>query len=80
VNIWREIERDRAGLVEEDTQTGACELLIKWKAMTDEERKEMSVRAKQCFLERFEIHQTTSGLTSLIAGLETGPIPRYIQG
>jgi glycosyltransferase involved in cell wall biosynthesis len=80
VNIWREIEQDRAGFVADDTAEGTRELLRKWIAMSNAERSEMSVRAKRSFFQRFEIHKTTEGLTSLFAGLETGPVPRYVQG
>jgi glycosyltransferase involved in cell wall biosynthesis len=80
VNIWREVEQEGAGLVAEDTEEGACELLQTWLALSEEARRTMAANARRCFIRRFEIHQTTAALTSLFAGLEAGPLPRYVQG
>ncbi len=57
VNIWREIAADGAGLVANDDLNGTTQLLQKWLAMSPNEQQTMQEKAKQCFSERFEIHQ-----------------------
>ncbi|SRR5579875_747262 len=55
VNIWREIQSDRAGLVEPDTVDGTSRLLERWLAVSEEEKQEMRLLAGQCFLRRFDM-------------------------
>ena len=55
VNIWREIDRDGAGLVEPDTLPGTARLLERWLALDPAARAAMSTRALACFRQRFEI-------------------------
>lgn len=50
VNIWREIARCGAGLVETDTTAGAVALLNRWLGLSDRERTEMRLLARDCFL------------------------------
>jgi len=65
VNIWREIAADGAGLVANDNLSGTIELLQKWLAMSPDEQQTMQQKAKQCFIERFEIHKTAQCLLEL---------------
>lgn len=55
VNIWREILAAKGGIVEPDTQEGTDRLLNKWFELTESERLEMSVNARKCFMENFDI-------------------------
>ena len=55
VNIWREIEQDQAGFVDEDDEPGTARLLERWLALPGEERKAMRIRAKRCFQSRYEV-------------------------
>ena len=55
VNIWREIDEDNAGFVENDDLEGTYALLTRWNALSDDERREMREKARHCFLEHFEI-------------------------
>lgn len=57
VNIYKEVLVSKAGWVEDDDLEGAIKLLEQWKSMSEVERQEMSVRAKRCFAEHFDIHQ-----------------------
>lgn len=66
VNIWREIESDGAGLVDDDTVAGATRLLEKWLDMTHEERQDMRAKAQLCFRERFEIHKAALSLINVL--------------
>lgn len=68
VNIWREIERCGAGLVEGDTVAGATSLLDRWINLSDSDRAEMRWRAQACFLENFEARGAALGFVESIAG------------
>lgn len=68
VNIWREIEKDNAGIVGEDSLAGTCSLLSAWMEMTDEQRRAMRMRAAECFRQRFEIHQAAASLITALEG------------
>ena len=66
VNIWREIESDDAGLVMHDDLEGTTELLKKWISLPYNKRNVMKKNAKQCFLERFEIHKAAQSLIDVL--------------
>jgi glycosyltransferase involved in cell wall biosynthesis len=68
VNIWREIERCGAGLVEGDTAAGATSLLHRWMDLSDSDRAEMRQRARACFLDNFEARNAALGFVASIAG------------
>lgn len=55
VNIWREVERYGAGLVEDDTVEGTARALRQWLRLTPEQCRHMSHQARRCFAECFEI-------------------------
>lgn len=62
VNIWREIVEDGAGFAEADTVDGAARLLEKWMAA---DRIAMCKRAKECYIQRFDIRRTAAGLAAI---------------
>lgn len=67
VNIWREIEEDGAGFVEDDTAEGVGRLLTRWLEPGSEERRmEMSARAKTCFQTRFEAQKAGEAFIRLL--------------
>jgi len=66
VNIWREIVVDGGGLAETDDVSGICRLLERWSGVEPEQRVSMRDRARQCFLSRFDIAQTSSNLFSAL--------------
>ncbi len=55
VNIWREIERDGAGLVAEDDAAGTLALLQRWLHLPPQAQRQMRTNARRCFAELFEI-------------------------
>jgi glycosyltransferase involved in cell wall biosynthesis len=67
VNIWREIERDGAGLVSPDDLPGTMNLLLRWSQMPEAEKNAMRQRARECFLNRFEIQKAASALINAIS-------------
>jgi glycosyltransferase involved in cell wall biosynthesis len=67
VNIWREIERDGAGLVSPDDLPGTMNLLLRWSQMAEAEKSAMRQCAKECFLNRFEIQKVGSALINAIS-------------
>jgi glycosyltransferase involved in cell wall biosynthesis len=68
VNIWREIERCGAGVVDGDTVAGATSLLDHWMSLPDSDRAEMRRRAKACFLDNFEARGAAMNFVMSIAG------------
>jgi glycosyltransferase involved in cell wall biosynthesis len=69
VNIWREIERDGAGLVSPDDLPGTMNLLLRWSQMPEAKKNAMRERARECFLNRFEIRRAASGLIDAISAI-----------
>lgn len=69
VNIWREIESDRAGLIDEDTLQGVLRLLQRWQETSSRDREAMSLAALECLERRFTIDFAAK---SLISTLEDG--------
>jgi glycosyltransferase involved in cell wall biosynthesis len=67
VNIWREIELDGAGLVENDDEEGTFKLLQRWSSMAAEARETYRSKAYECFAKRFEIRQAACSLANLLS-------------
>jgi glycosyltransferase involved in cell wall biosynthesis len=67
VNIWREIEADGAGYVENDDLAGTARLLDRWLFTPPEMRLAMKQNATTCFANRFEIERATDSLVAAIA-------------
>ena len=68
VNIWREIDTDGAGFVEDDTYTGATRLLLRWFGLSNTEREAMGQRARASFEKRFQIDRATAALVEQLRG------------
>ena len=66
VNIWREIEADNVGYVENDDLAGTTALLKRWVATAPDVRAAMQERAKDCFARRFEIERATDSLLKVL--------------
>lgn len=66
VNIWREIARDRAGLVENDDVEGASKLFMQWLQLGAVERRILGQNARRCYESRFEINSFTRRLVSFV--------------
>ena len=68
INIWREIQRDDAGLVAPDTLEGAKHLLREWSTLDPSERERKRSASRRCFEKNFEI---SAAARRLIAHLDT---------
>lgn len=55
VNIWREVEASRSGIVEPDTLDGTRNLIQRFNSMPADDRAEMSKNARSGFLRYFDI-------------------------
>ena len=60
INIWREINSDKAGLVEPDTKEGIKNLLVRWLAFTENEKMSMSLSAGKCFSKNFTVDRAAA--------------------
>ena len=67
VNIWSEIQDDKAGLVEDDTLEGTEHLLRRWFDLPPAERDAMGARARRSFLGRYTMSQTVMALDQLFS-------------
>ena len=65
VNIAEEIAEDKAGLMELDTPEGTRQLLKRWLAMSEYEKKEMGERAFQCFHTRYDMRENAKAIIRL---------------
>ena len=66
INIWREIEADGAGFVENDDLAGTTALLKRWVATAPDIRARLKERAQECFTGRFEIERATDSLLKVL--------------
>lgn len=66
VNIWREVEADRAGYVESDNLEGTLRLLQRWIDTPSTERETMRQNARKCFGQRFEINHAVDSLLQIL--------------
>lgn len=69
VNIWRELAKDGAALVETDDESGIERLLQRWLALAADRRQHMSAAAAQCFHERFGISHAAESFSDQLAAL-----------
>lgn len=72
VNIWREIERDGAGIVEPDTLEGTGRLLERWLMIPEADRHAMKSRARASFENRFEIGQVADAWIAIVSRVTEG--------
>jgi len=66
VNIWREIDGDRAGYVESDDLEGTTSLLQRWIDTAPTERAAVRQNARKCFEQRFEIDRAVDSLLQVL--------------
>lgn len=68
INIWKEIQDERAGLVSNDTVIDIQYMLKSWCRMTTIEKLEMGRRARTCYDKRFSLGPVTSRMIEAIKG------------
>ena len=66
VNIWREVEADRAGYVEKDDLAGTTALLNRWLVTEPNVQATMQENARNCFARRFEIERATDSILEVL--------------
>ncbi|SIS42620.1 Glycosyltransferase involved in cell wall bisynthesis [Zobellia uliginosa] len=57
VNIWREIEKEKGGIVKNDNEEETYELLKKWLSFSEVEKSKMAINAIKVYQEYFTIAQ-----------------------
>ena len=66
VNIWREIEEDRAGFVAPDTVDGILSLFNKWLSLSRDDLVLMKTRSAESFQKRFHIDNAANRLMKIV--------------
>jgi glycosyltransferase involved in cell wall biosynthesis len=66
VNIWREIQADEAGYIEDDDPAGTIRLLERWINTPEEYRQRMRRNARKCFANRFELDRAVDSLLQIL--------------
>jgi glycosyltransferase involved in cell wall biosynthesis len=74
VNIWREIQQDGVGLVENDDQPGTDNLIRRWIALTPEKCDAMRRKTTQTFNAHFEIQQAARSMVEAISATMESPV------
>jgi glycosyltransferase involved in cell wall biosynthesis len=75
VNIWREIEADHAGYVENDDLAGTTRLIERWLRTPERDREIMRDNARDCFARRYEINRALDSLLSILSASSTDSSP-----
>ncbi len=66
VNIWREIETDHAGYIENDNLTGTIRLIERWLNTPEKDREAIRRNACNCFAKRYTIQRAVDSLLSIL--------------
>jgi glycosyltransferase involved in cell wall biosynthesis len=69
VNIWREIEASRAGLVCNTNANDVAKALRRWLALSSSERAAMGTNAVECFENEFRLDKAVAILVAQLSGL-----------
>jgi glycosyltransferase involved in cell wall biosynthesis len=66
INIWKEIEQDKAGFVSDDSLAGVQESFRQWISLAQEEKAAMKQAARACYENRFSIVRAAENLVDLL--------------
>ena len=66
VNIWREIDKENAGIVYPDTPEGTLKMILKWAKMSGDERLRMGENAKTAYKNYFTVENTSERLLNAL--------------
>lgn len=69
INIWREIEEDKAGQVGDDTLAGAEQLFQRWESLSPEDKGIMKRTAKSIYENRFHVAGAAQKLLAILNDL-----------
>ena len=76
VNIWREIQNEHAGLVEQDSLAGTINLFQAWNLLDDSQRAAMRTNSRLCFEKHFDLENSSSRFLRLMQSLaQHGGVP-----
>jgi glycosyltransferase involved in cell wall biosynthesis len=67
INIYEEIEKDGAALIEEDTLDGTARLMRRWLALSADERTRMGLAARRCFETRYDSRRLAGAIITVLA-------------
>jgi len=70
INIWREIDEDKAGIVASDDVAGTTELIAQFLQLSDAEVQAMAGRARASFLSRFCGDRFASDMYNIVVELK----------
>jgi glycosyltransferase involved in cell wall biosynthesis len=70
VNIWREIVKEGAGIVHDDTPAGTLQLLTEWQSLQQTDRQVMGKQARVTFDNYFSLSTATARLKEVIASFQ----------
>lgn len=70
VNIWPQIERDQAGLVDDDTLAGTERLLRRWLELAPAQQQAMAAHAYPCFQRNYSMKETAALIQRLFSNQE----------
>src|SRR5690606_7430787 len=68
VNIWREIERHRGGMVRKNDLNGCLSLLESWMLLSKEEKYIAEANARNCYERNFKIFRCALLLNEVVFG------------
>ena len=69
VNIWREIQNENSGFVEQDTLSGTINLFEAWRRLGEAERSVMKANCHLCFDRHFNLERNAGRLLELIESI-----------
>jgi glycosyltransferase involved in cell wall biosynthesis len=69
VNIWREIESEYAGFVEQDSLSGTIKLLEAWNRLEETGRATMRANCRPCFNRHFDLDRNAIRFIELIESI-----------
>ncbi|HEX4155917.1 MAG TPA: glycosyltransferase [Acidobacteriaceae bacterium] len=75
VNIAQDLAADGCALVEPDTEAGIKLLLTRWLALSPSQREQMSARAHETFLQRYNMRRNAEAILRVFDQLHTTKSP-----
>jgi glycosyltransferase involved in cell wall biosynthesis len=70
VDIWREVELDGAGIVENDSLAGTINLFQRWSSLSETEKERMRSNARRCFEKRFALRIAGDRFIEVLSSVE----------
>ena len=71
INIWREVQSENAGFVEEDTLSGTINLFEAWNRLGEADRSTMRANCRRCFDRHFDLDHNASRFIDLLESVSS---------